>query len=198
MAGAENIKNRILSDARLAADANIAQARREAEGIVLKAREEAQALQSSQIIKAERDSAEREKRLISVAELERRKEKLTIKQRLIEDLFAQAIASLCEKPDTEYENMLVDMIANTAAGDEEVVLSSNDKKRLSGGFIRAANEALAKKGKSGKLSLSDETRPLKGGFILRSGLVEINNSFEAIVKMRKDNLESLAVKMLFF
>ena len=198
MSGADNIKNRILSDARLAAEANIAQARREAEGIVLKAREEAQALQSSQIVKADREASEREKRLVSVAELERRKEKLAVKQRLIEDLFARAIQLLCNKPDAEYEELLVDMIANAAAGDEEVILSAGDKKRLSEGFIRSANQALAKKGLSGKLRLSAETKPIKGGFVLRSGLVEINNSFEAIVKMQKDNLESLAVKMLFY
>ena len=197
MAGADKLTNRILSDARLVADTNTAQARRDAESIVLKAREEAQALHASLLAKAEREAGERERRLISVAELEGRKEKLTVKQRLIDSLFEQAIDLLCKKPNQEYEALLIEMISNTAAGNEEVVISDRDRTRLSNGFINSANQALSKKGKQGGLRLSKNTRPIKGGFILRSGLVEINNSFEAIVKMQKDNLESLAVKMLF-
>ena len=197
MAGADNLKNRILSDARAEADANISQARREADSIVLKAREEAQALHASLVEKAERDSIERERRLISVAELEGRKEKLAVKQRLIEALFIHAIEILCKKPDSEYEALLVDMISNIAAGDEEVFLSARDNRRLSSGFIRTVNQSLAAKGKPGGLKLSQEARQIKGGFILRSGQIEINNSFETVVKMQKDSLESLAVKMLF-
>jgi V/A-type H+-transporting ATPase subunit E len=197
MAGAENLKTKILSDARLAADANLTRARREADEIVLKAREEARELHGMLIQKAERDAIEREKRLISAADLEGRKEKLALKQRLIDELFSFSVAKLSETADAEYEELLVGMIAGAASGGEEVILSGRDRGRLSEGFINAANGALNGKGKPGGLILSDETRPIKGGFILRNGLVEINNSFESIVKMQKDNFEALAVKMLF-
>ena len=197
MAGAENLRNRIISDARVVAEANITQARREADSIVLKAREEAQALHGSLVQKAERDAGEREKRLVSVAELEGRKEKLAIKQHLIEELFSQAIKILFDKPDKEYEALLLDLLVSVATGDEEVIISGKDQRRLSGGFLNSANRALSAAGKPGRLKLSQATRPIKGGFILRSGQIEINNSFETIVKMEKDNLESLAVKMLF-
>ena len=197
MAGAEKLISKILSDARQTADANIVQARREAEEIVLKAREEAQSIHASLISKAERDAGEREKRLVSVAELEGRKEKLAVKQRLIDELFMRAIKTIRDKPDKEYEALLVGMIANAAAGGEEIILSGDDVGRLSDGFIKSVNKASAERGKPGGLALSGETRPIMGGFILRSGQFEINNSFEAVVKMQRDDLESLAVKMLF-
>ena len=197
MAGAEKLKEKILSDARLAADANLAQARREAESIVLKAREEAQSVNAALTTKAERDASAREKRLISIAELEGRKERLAVKQRLIDELFEKAIKSLCDKPNSEYETMLVAMVAAAASGGEEIVVSDKDKNRLSDGFVDAVNKALAEKGKQGKLTMSRETRPINGGFILRSGQVEVNNSFESIVKNKRDSLEALAVKMLF-
>ena len=197
MTGAENLITKIQSDARRAADDNLTQARREAEEIVLKAREEAQAIQASLMAKAERDANGREKRLISVAELENRKEKLAAKQRLIDEAFDRAVRILCDKPDPEYEAMLVDMIANTASGGEEIILSERDAGRLSDGFISSVEKAVKSKGKPGGLSLSDETRPIMGGFILRAEQTEINSSFEAIIKMQKDSLESLAVKMLF-
>ena len=197
MAGADKLKEKILSDARMAADNNLAQARREAEGIVLKAREDAQAARGAQVSKAERDAAEREKRLISVAELEGRKTRLALKQRLIEELFSKAVKSLCGKPDAEYEALLVSMLAAAATGHEEVITCERDRQRLSKDFITAANNALAAKGKPGKLTLSDAARPISGGFVLRSKQIEVNNSFESIVKIKRDSLEALAVKMLF-
>ena len=197
MAGAEKLKEKILSDARVTADKNISQARREAEAIVHKAREEAQSVHSSYVAKAERDAIAREKRMVSVAELEGRKEKLAEKQRLIDELFEKAIRLLCDKPDSEYEEMLVGMLAASASGDEEVIVSDKDMARLSSSFIGNVNKALVQKGKPGMLTLSKETRPIFGGYILRTGRIEVNNSFESIVKTKRDNLETLAVKMLF-
>jgi V/A-type H+-transporting ATPase subunit E len=49
----------------------------------------------------------------------------------------------------------------------------------------------------GNLRLAGETRDIQGGFIIRSGDIEINNSLEAIVKMRRDKLEAEVVKTLF-
>ena len=197
MAGAEKLKSKILSDARQAAETNLTKARREAEEIVLKARAEAKTIHASLISKAELDANEREKRLISVAELEGRKEKLAVKQRLIDELFSLAIDAICEKPDAEYETLLVNMIADTAAGGEEIILCDGDMARLSGKFIHLVNNAMIDRGKPGDLTLSKETRPIKGGFILRLGHIEFNNSFEAVVKTQRDSFESLAVKMLF-
>ena len=197
MAGAEKLKEKILSDARRTADSNLALAHREADEIVLKAREEARALHSALTAKAGREADAREKRLISVAELEGRKERLAVKQRLIEELFTAAVQSLCDKPDREYEALLVDMISGAASGGEEIIISEKDSGRLTQNFVGFVNEALKKKGKPGTLTLSAETRRIEGGFALRSGNTEVNNSFASVVRSKKDSLEALAVKMLF-
>ncbi|MDR3121723.1 MAG: V-type ATP synthase subunit E [Clostridiales bacterium] len=200
-AGAEKLQEKIRSEARRQAETIVNDARREAEAIVRQAREEAQAARGEAAAKADKDAAAREARLISVAELEGRKERLAEKQRLIDELFTQSINRLCALPDAEYEKLLIDMIAASASGGEEVILSKKDAARLSKNFINEASKAVAAKSasspKPAALTLSAENRPIEGGFVLRSGDFEINNSFASIVKIQKDSLEALAVKMLF-
>ncbi|MDR1439363.1 MAG: hypothetical protein LBJ10_04940 [Clostridiales bacterium] len=197
MAGADKIKEKILADARRQADGNADAARRDAEIIVHKARDEARRRGEGLLAKADKEAAARERRLVSVAELEGRKAKLATKQGLIDELFAKSIEKLNKLPDAQYERLLVGMIALSAAGDEEVILSPKDAGRVSAGFIGAANKALAAKGKPAALVISKDSRDIDGGFVLRSGDVEVNNSFASIVKFQKDSLDALAVKMLF-
>ncbi|MDR1021538.1 MAG: hypothetical protein LBL73_12315, partial [Synergistaceae bacterium] len=176
---------------------NLRAAREQAEAIVRKAEEDAARQAEAILSKADREAAALGKRLVSVAELEGRKRKLSVKQGLIDELFAAAIGRLNALPPDEYEKLLVGMIAASAAGGEEVILSEKDAGRVSGGFIGAANRALEAKGGPGGLTLSGARRDIGGGFVLRTGEVEINNSFRSIVKTQSDSLEALAVKMLF-
>ena len=49
----------------------------------------------------------------------------------------------------------------------------------------------------GKLTLSEETRPLKGGFILSDGKVEVNCSFDTLVRLQKTETAGEVAKRLF-
>ncbi|MDR1438873.1 MAG: hypothetical protein LBJ10_02315 [Clostridiales bacterium] len=196
-AGVARIKERILAEARLSADESLRAARQQAEAVALKAEEDSARQTELILSKADRDAAAREKRLVSVAELEGRKKRLSAKQALIEELFAEAIARLNALPPAEYERLLVGMVAQSASGGEEIVVSEGDAGKLSGGFAAEANKAMAAAGKPGGLSLSPERRDIGGGFVLRTGEIEINNSFRSIAKIQNDSLEALAVKMLF-
>ena len=37
------------------------------------------------------------------------------------------------------------------------------------------------------MKISEETRNISGGFILKSGDIEVNNSFESIIRMYRDD-----------
>jgi V/A-type H+-transporting ATPase subunit E len=197
VAGLERIKEKILAEARAQADESLRAAREQAGAIVREAEEDAARQAEAILARAERDAAALQRRLVSVAELEGRKKRLSAKQGLIGELFAEAIARLNALPPDEYEKLLVGMIAASASGGEEVIISERDAGRVSGGFIGAANKALEARGGAGGLALSGERRDIGGGFVLRAGEIEINNSFRSIAKTQSDSLEALAVKMLF-
>ena len=198
MAGAENLRERILEEARRQAQANIERAEKEAAQIIQAARQKAEDKSKSILEKAQREAEERRRRLISVAELEGRKQKLSTKQELIEEAFQKAVEKLNSLPDQRYREILTDMvISSVKSGDEEVIFSEKDRKRLGNKFIDNINKRLKGKGLKGDVKLSAETRDIDGGFILKKGNVEINNTFEALIRMRREELETEVVKVLF-
>lgn len=198
MAGAEKIQQRILEEARQQAQSNTERAQKEAADMISAAREEAKAKKLSIMEKARIEASERQKRLIAVAELDGRKRRLQAKQELIDEVFNRAIDKLNLLPADQYERILVDMVVGSVrSGNEEVIVSARDQKRISPNFIAEINNRLIAKGIHGAVKLSEHTRDIQGGFILKDGNIETNNSFEAIVRMQRDSLEAEVVKILF-
>ena len=50
---------------------------------------------------------------------------------------------------------------------------------------------------TGMLTLSEETRNIKGGFIMVDGDVEINCAFETLVRLQREKLEKDVAQVLF-
>jgi len=124
------------------------------------------------------------KRLKAMAELEARKKKLQARQEVVDEAFNKTIEIISQ------------MIVNSVeSGSEEIILSPKDKQRISPGFIENINKK--QKGIDGKIKLSEETKNISGGFILKSGDIEINNSFEAIIRMKREEVEAEVIKALF-
>ena len=59
----------------------------------------------------------------------------------------------------------------------------------------AVEKANAVSGK--QLVLSDETQPIKGGFILKDQNVEVNCTFETLVRLQKAETAGAVAKKLF-
>lgn len=197
MPGAEKIVNRIIEEARQEAAANIARAEAEAMSIMESARKEADAKRYAILEKAQREAEDTKKRLLAVAGLEARKQKLQARQEIIEETFGKALDRLCSLKDIEYQSILINMIVNSLeSGNEEIILSERDKKRLDKGFIDAINSKAREKGLNSNVSLSEKSANILGGFILKSGDIEVNNSFEAILRAKRDELEVEAAKLL--
>ena len=196
--GAEKIIARILEDARLKASNNIKEAEKQASDIINAAKEEAEKKRTVIIENALKNADEMKKRAISVAELEARKIKLKAKQEIITSVFEKAITALNSLPAETYAKILCNMIISSVAkGNEEVVLSIRDKERLGKEFIDDINRKLAEKGLKGDLRLSEQTANINGGFILKSGEIEINNSFDTLIRIKRNELEPEIIKILF-
>lgn len=198
MSGAEKIQTKIIEEARFLAEANIKRAEEEAANIISAASEEAEAKRKQIVEKAEEEAAEVKKRIIAVAELEARKQKLMAKQEVVDEAFEMTLKKLNNLPDIEYESILIEMISSSVeTGHEEILFSSKDIKKLSPGFIDELNKRLSQRGIPANLKIPEETRNISGGFILKSGDIEINNSFESIIRMNREDMESEVIKSLF-
>ena len=198
MAGVERIKEKILDDARLQVKNIIEQAESEAADTIRSAQQEADSKKAVLLENAEKEAVELRKRLIAVAELEGRKSKLRVKQELIEEVFAKVLEKLNNMPKDQYESILIEMVVGAVqSGQEKIILSQRDKQRVSPEFTDKINKRLSERKINGNIALATETGNFNGGFILKSGDIEVNNSFEAIIKMQRDDLEVEVVKALF-
>lgn len=198
MTGVEKIKEKILQDSEAKANSIIEDAKKQAQEIIDKANAKAAAKAEEIQKKAAAEAAEKLKISNSMLELEMRKELLNTKQQIIEETFQKALDALVNMEKGEYEATLTRLVLNAVeTGEEEILFSKQDKARLADDFIGKLNKELVQAGKKGNLKLSDETRDIKGGFVLKAEGVELNYSFEALLRMYRDEIEPEVAAILF-
>ncbi|MBS4008647.1 MAG: hypothetical protein KGZ45_09530 [Clostridium sp.] len=198
MSGANKLKEKILAEAGSQAADVLADARQKSSEILARGEGEAAAKKVSLLEQAAVQAGERRSRAQTIAELDARKAILAAKGKLIEDTFQQALTRLSLLDQKAYQDILFNMLLAAAqTGAEEVIVSQSDRARFTPEFLARVNQALTQQGKKGKLTLSAETSEMQGGFILRSGDVEINNSFDSILGIQRDQLEPEVAAILF-
>ena len=198
MSGAERITRRILAEAAAGAAAICEEAKQKAAEALAEAEKVAGLTRKQIAERAAGEAVEQKRRIKGMAELELRKEILAAKRELLDEAFEKALAGLAGLDDDCYRSLLKRMLLTAAErGDETVFLSSRDGRRLDREFWAGVNRDLAGAGKKGTLVPAAETRDLRGGFILQSGGVEINCSFESLLEMQREELEPEVAALLF-
>lgn len=194
MNGIEKIIDRISGDAQAEIDAILEEARAEAAQIT--AKYEAQAKEEADEIlkRGSAAAAEREERLASMAQMEGRKAELAAKQEVIEEAFELALKKLLELPEERYVNLLADLaVRASVTGKETLFFSAADRDRVGKKVVDAANKKLT----AGALALGDGSRSIKGGFVLSDGAVEVNCSFDTLVRLQKAEITGEVTRVLF-
>lgn len=193
MNGIEKITQRIEAEAQAEIDRVMEEARAEAARITARYQAQADAEAADLAAKNEKAAAEREERLVSVAQMEARKVQLAAKQEMVEKTYVRALEKLCAMSDAQYVTVLAGLLTQASStGREEAIFSAEDRERVGEAAVAKANEI------SGKhLVLSKETRPIKGGFILKDQNVEVNCTFDTLVRLQKAETAGAVAKKLF-
>lgn len=226
MNGIEKITARIAADADQEIAQLKAQAQQEADAILADSAAQAKRLSEEIIARGRKAADERLERLQSAAQMETRKLKLAAKQEVLGEAFQTALQRLCDMPDDAYITLLANLAVQAATtGKEKLIFSLEDRNRVGKQVVAAANEMLLKErapelpgamadSKVGAflgkvvnnttaimtgtgLVLSDETRNIMGGFIMVDGDVEINCTFETLVRLQREKLEKEVAQVLF-
>ena len=189
----QNIVAKIAADTQAEIDALTAQAEAEAAEVAAGFQAQADALAEELAAKGTAASAEREERMASVAQLEVRQVMLGAKQEMLDKAFDRALDKLCNLEDADYIDLLAELlIQSSTTGKEKVVFSQKDRTRVGKAAVTRANDKT-----NGSLTLSEESRPMKGGFILQDGKVEVNCAFETLVRLQRTEMAGQVAKVLF-
>ncbi len=195
MEGIKRITDRIAEDVRREIEEMEARAGSEAAVITARYTEQAQKESADILARGRKAADERVERLGSVARLEAKKVTLAAKQEMVGRAFDLALEQLCSLPEAEYTALLAKLAAGAAkSGREQVVLSQKDRTRYGKQVVTQANALL---GARGSLTLSEGVRPLKGGLVLQGDRVEVNCSFETLVRLQREVLAAQVAQVLF-
>lgn len=194
MNGIEKITARIETDMKAEIEAILKEGEEQAARIIQEYAAKADA-QAQSACKAGADAAEsRKERLESAAKMDAKKLLLEAKQTMLDEAFAAAKKKLLSLPETEYVELLAKLAARSAtSGHEELIFNAADRERVGAKVVEKANARL----KSGALTLSQETREMEGGVMLRDGNVEVNCAFDTQLRVLRGNMAAEVAAILF-
>ena len=198
MNGIEKITARIERDARAEIDLINAEADAQCAAILAEAEARAAEVYEKRMESGRRENAVRTERMAAAADMEQRKATLAFKQEMVGEAFAQAITAVSELPQDEYIAFLAALAAEAAiTGEEEMVFSASDKASVGSAVVKAANALLKEKKARGTVTLSDDCAEIPGGFIMRSGNIEVNCAVDTLVQLHRAQLSAQVAEILF-
>lgn len=198
MTGIENITGRIQADAQAQIDQVKAQAAAQVAQIQADYAKRTQQETDEILRKGQAAADEREKRLVSAAQMEAKKMVLAAKQEVLEEAFDLALEQLRKLPEGEQVDLLAGLIVKASStGAEQVILNPADRTRYGVKACEKANAQLQAAGKAGSITLSEETRDIRGGLLLKSGAVEVNCAYETLVRLSRTQATGEVSKLLF-
>jgi len=227
MEGIEKITAKIAQDAQADIARLDRETQEQIEALRAQARAQAEKEGAEILARGRKAADERLERLESAAKMERRKLELAAKQEVLGEAFDLALEKLCTMPEQEYIQLLTGLaLEASVTGREQLIFSAKDRAQVGKQVVVAANEAMASRvapelpgaitdskvgaflGKvvnttaamvsgTAMLTLSQETRDIKGGFIMVDGDVEVNCAFETLVRLQREKLEKRVADVLF-
>jgi V/A-type H+-transporting ATPase subunit E len=193
---AEQVVEKILSEARAQAEAVKAEAQQKA------AAAEAQletklAEYRKQTEKLSAQGAEDKKaRMLAAANMDIKKEYLAAKVSLLDEVFEKVRQRIKELSDEEYEHLITQLMTKAVeTGDEQVIIGAEEK-RIDHSLIKQINRKLGP-GYKGNLNLSQERANIDAGFILRRGKIQVNVSIDVLLAAARDKFEIELAEELF-
>lgn len=178
-------------------------ARKEAEGILEKARTEAHQILADadstkeQIAREYRERLDKDhpeilRRREIVAQLDVKKLRLEARRTLIEEAFQSACQYLGKLPKEQYASFAETLLKNAVSSGKESVLVGPNESVINQAWLDSFNER-----EGTKLTLSREKAKTDAGFVVRNGRVDINCSFKMLVDWLREELETDVVSRLF-
>ncbi len=187
----DNITSKIIYDAEREAVLISQEAAARREKILALARKEAEEKREAMRADGETERAAMVERNVSVAKIDAGKLILEEKQILIERCLAEAVKKIASLDEDVYLKFLADTAKTLAPEGGELILSERDREKYGEKL-----EKLLEESGGGKYALSEETRKIKAGVIVKRGSVYVNGSVEArIDAMRSELVPEVAARL---
>ena len=191
MNGGDIILNRIKTDCDEAVKAIRLEADKSRDAVMAEADKEAQSRVKVIVEKNEKKIRQTKAAAQSRSELEIRNALLRQRRREIDKTTAQLLDYFLGLPDGEYFQAIYRLAAQLKGKSGEIMLNNKDLQRLPQDFEGKIREAGL------DASVSSTPANILGGFVLKSGDIEENMDFRALINALRDEIEDLINRELF-
>lgn len=186
-----DITNKITKDARKEADTILAKAKEQAMVISERAAKKCDEIKTDYDERFEDEKLEIARRRDIVANLDVARMKLASERRLIDDVYAKALAKLCSLPREEYLKFSTALLRAAVSGDECITVGENEQ------YLDAEWLADFNKKYGTSLTFSPERGDFAGGFIASKNRVSKVCTWEMLLKVQREKSEKDVVSRLF-
>lgn len=189
----EKITSKILSEASELKEKTLGEARAQSDAVLAEAEKKAQ-----EMVEAGRKRGLEEKEKIisrrkSVADIDCRKVFLAKKQELIGQCFEKAVDNIISMEEAEYIDLLTALGTDSGMTAGQLIFNESERAAIGQKVVDALNSKV----EGGNFELAEETRKLRGGYMLMCGQTFINNTIEALVEEARPELTAEVAKMMF-
>ena len=189
----EKITSKIIAEAEEAAAAVLQQAQDQSDAILAEAHGRAESLLTDAQARGKEEKEKLIARRKAVADIDGRKLILAEKQKLIGDCFDQAIERLASMDSQDYIAFVADLVKKTGQTQGELILSPRDRRTIGKELIDYLSQNL----QGCAITLAEETRQIRGGFLLKQGSVYMNGTIESLMDEAREALTGEIAGQLF-
>lgn len=198
MPNAQKITSRILEEAKKAAENIVAEAKAEANENLAAAKKEANEILKQADREASVLAGEQGKHKLSAIESELRKEVLSVRRKLIDSAFAKAMDKLVAmSPEAKVAMLAPRIMEASPDGQGEILMAGSDVTVVGPQLLEAVQKLYEAQGIKPQLIISQDTIKASGGFVLRKGNIEYNNTYETLLKSSQEELEGQVAAIIF-
>ncbi len=218
MNGVANITEKILSEARTWADAQVADSKAQAAATAEEIAQTAATQAKNTLENAQAKAQQITERAKSQGEMDRRKMILSTKQQAVSDAFDAALQKMAGLPEEERVLMMVRLAVKYQTTDAELIFNQKDqavvgplvvatvnaiytrqaiKETFTGNILEQLKKLVSQQPVKHKVTMSTMVGNFAGGFILKEGDIENNCTFEVLVNAVHDDLEGDVTSILF-
>ena len=193
MSGLEKIISTIDSQAAASIDEINAQAQAKEQELLKKAEQEGDARYSAIVEDTKGRLAIQLSSAKTQAEARVKQAVLEGKVELLNDTLEKTLKTLHDMPNGEFEELVLSLArGNVTQKSGEIRFNEHCLNKLSADFINKLNDALGT-----QLTLCANAHDIADGFVINSGLVEVNCTFEAIIEANRQELSDVVCEKLF-
>lgn len=183
----DDIEKRIISEAESEAGKIRKEASDQTSTILSDAEEKASRLREEILQKAKKSAEEERRKLISPSRIRAKNELLEAKQKLVQQLFDEALEEMTNWKDTQYKKAIKTMLADIPKKGKVIPALGKEK---------VIKEVLSK-AKLKDIKITKGTAKIKGGFIFEGKRINIDRSFKTFIAGLRERVELEIIEILF-